>query len=116
MVADMVDGLDIGDLFEDPDFPANTSSLSYSDPNGEYLNDITWQRPHEISEDPHMFVDGVSRTDVKQGDLGDCWFLSVCAALSRKPELIEKVYLSHLCTTPLKHCLEFITKFIRLIH
>ena len=91
MVADMVSGLDEGELFEDPDFPANTSSLSYSEPESEYLHDITWQRPHEISEDAHMFVDGVSRTDVKQGDLGDCWFLSVCAALSRKPELIEKV-------------------------
>ncbi|XP_069686510.1 calpain-A-like [Periplaneta americana] len=90
-VSDLVGGLAEGELFEDPDFPANSSSLSYSDPDDDALADIAWLRPHELSEDPNMFVDGVSRSDVKQGDLGDCWFLSACAALSRKPELIEKV-------------------------
>ena len=38
-----------------------------------------------------MFVDGASRRDVVQGALGDCWFLSSCAAVARKPKLIERV-------------------------
>ncbi|KAK7792935.1 hypothetical protein R5R35_008075 [Gryllus longicercus] len=78
-------------LYEDADFPADASSLSYSDPNDEALADIVWMRPHELVDEPALFVDGVSRGDVKQGDLGDCWFLSACASVARRPDLIERV-------------------------
>lgn len=40
---------------------------------------------------PELFVDGASRRDVVQGALGDCWFLSSCAAVARKSKLIERV-------------------------
>ena len=42
-------------------------------------------------EKPHLFVKGVSRKDVVQGSLGDCWFLSSCAAIAMTPRLIERV-------------------------
>ncbi|XP_067008228.2 calpain-A [Anabrus simplex] len=83
--------LEEGQLFEDPDFPADTTSLSYTNPDDEELESIVWLRPHELSEDPQMFVDGISRSDVKQGILGDCWFLSACASIATRPDLIEKV-------------------------
>jgi len=40
---------------------------------------------------PKVFVDGVSRRDVVQGSLGDCWFLSSCSAVAREKKLIERV-------------------------
>lgn len=59
-----------GRLFEDPDFPASTSSLFYSHRSPEELARYTWRRPYELAEDPSIYVDGTSRKDVIQGILG----------------------------------------------
>ncbi|XP_045130569.1 calpain-9-like isoform X2 [Portunus trituberculatus] len=76
------------ELFTDDSFPADPSSLFLS---GRADADVVWQRPHELVDSPYLFVDGASRRDVVQGALGDCWFLSSCAAVARKPKLIERV-------------------------
>ncbi|XP_069954172.1 calpain-A isoform X2 [Cherax quadricarinatus] len=80
--------LAVDEHYCDEDFPADNTSLFFSsrvDP------DVEWKRPYELHENPKVFVDGASRRDVVQGALGDCWFLSSCAAIARKPKLIEKV-------------------------
>ena len=52
-------------LFEDPEFPAANSSLSYlKQPNF----NVVWKRPKEINEDAAFFVDGASCADVTQGN------------------------------------------------
>ncbi|XP_071807237.1 calpain-A-like [Asterias amurensis] len=77
-----------GKLYEDPDFPADNSSL-FRDEN---KNDNTeWKRPFEICEKPRMFVDGTSREDVVQGELADCWFLASCAGIAPHKDLIKKI-------------------------
>lgn len=38
-----------------------------------------------------MMVDGMTRDDIKQGILGDCWFLSSCAAVSQREKFMSKV-------------------------
>lgn len=35
-------------------------------------------------------MDGPNESDVVQGDLGDCWFLSGIATVACMPELVEK--------------------------
>ncbi|XP_058123077.1 calpain-A-like [Anopheles ziemanni] len=78
------------ELFEDPDFPANSFSLyRRMDKSGGKV--IEWKRPKEIMDNPKFFVDGFSRFDVRQGYLGDCWFLASCASLANVPELFVKV-------------------------
>lgn len=49
------------------------------------------RRVPQIFEKPEFFKDGVCYGDIVQGRLGDCWFLSAMAAVSTKPELIEKL-------------------------
>lgn len=77
-------------LFEDPEFPADAKSLFHS----KYVNeDIEWIRPHLISveKNPQFFERGFSRFDVKQGKLGDCWFLSAAANLTKYDKLFTRV-------------------------
>ena len=49
------------------------------------------KRVSEIFESPQFFVDGPKSSDVVQGGLGDCWFLSGLSALATLPGMIEKV-------------------------
>ncbi|XP_030385583.1 calpain-B [Scaptodrosophila lebanonensis] len=77
-----------GTLFEDPDFPANNDSLMFSRRPDRY---IEWLRPSEIVDDPQFFVEGYSRFDVQQGELGDCWLLAAAANLTQDANLFFRV-------------------------
>jgi hypothetical protein len=48
------------------------------------------RRVAQAFKNPSFFVDGPSSTDVVQGFLGDCWFLSGIAAVASRPDLVEK--------------------------
>uniref|UniRef100_A0AAY5K0B1 Calpain-3 n=1 Tax=Esox lucius TaxID=8010 RepID=A0AAY5K0B1_ESOLU len=75
-------------LFEDPLFPANDSSLWYSN---KFPIDFEWKRPKEICDNPQFIIDGARRTDICQGDLGDCWLLAAIACLTLNEKLLYRV-------------------------
>ncbi|KAK9299940.1 hypothetical protein QLX08_007169 [Tetragonisca angustula] len=77
-----------GTLFEDPEFPADDSSLYFSRRPDRY---IEWKRPMEIADNPQLFVEGFSRFDVQQGELGDCWLLAAVANLTMDSNLFFQV-------------------------
>ncbi|XP_074099378.1 calpain A isoform X4 [Cotesia typhae] len=77
-----------GVLFEDPEFPATDSSLYFSKRPDRY---IEWRRPMEITDNPQLFVEGFSRFDVQQGELGDCWLLAAVANLTMHSHLFFQV-------------------------
>lgn len=52
---------------------------------------IALNRSKDIFESPKFYIDGINANDVRQGYVGDCWFLAAITALSGKPELLEKV-------------------------
>ncbi|XP_068228201.1 calpain-5-like isoform X4 [Palaemon carinicauda] len=77
-----------GEKFSDPKFPPHDSTLFFSkQPPGV----VTWKRPHEIVDNPRLFVEGVSANDVTQGQLGNCWFVAACATLAGVKELWHRV-------------------------
>lgn len=80
--------LENGMLFEDPEFPPVDSSLQYSRRMDRH---VQWLRPHEIVDQPEFFVEGYSRFDVQQGELGDCWFLAATANLTQDPKMFFRV-------------------------
>ncbi|XP_013882639.1 calpain-9 [Austrofundulus limnaeus] len=77
-----------GVLFEDPDFPAADSSLYFSQ---SVPVQIQWKRPKEICDDPKFIVGDTDRTDICQGQLGDCWLLAAIASLTLKKEALARV-------------------------
>ncbi|CAH0545799.1 unnamed protein product [Brassicogethes aeneus] len=80
--------LDSGTLYEDPEFLAEDSSLFFSKRPDRYYE---WKRPHEIVDDPQLFVEGYSRFDVQQGELGDCWLLAAVANLTLYKRLFFQI-------------------------
>ncbi|KAI4899375.1 hypothetical protein NFI96_030260 [Prochilodus magdalenae] len=74
-------------LFEDPLFPAVDQSLFYQ---GNRIGKITWKRPKDLCEDPHLFVHGISAHDLHQGQLGNCWFVAACSSLASREALWQK--------------------------
>uniref|UniRef100_A0A3B3DLR0 Calpain 9 n=1 Tax=Oryzias melastigma TaxID=30732 RepID=A0A3B3DLR0_ORYME len=77
-----------GVLFEDPDFPAVDSSLFFSQ---SVPVQIQWKRPKEICQNPKFIVGGADRTDICQGQLGDCWLLAAIASLTLKKDAMARV-------------------------
>ncbi|XP_047657256.1 calpain-3b [Tachysurus fulvidraco] len=75
-------------LFKDPLFPADDSSLYYSQ---KFPLNLVWKRPSEICDNPQFIVGGANRTDICQGDLGDCWLLAAIACLTLNENLRYRV-------------------------
>jgi calpain, invertebrate len=45
----------------------------------------------EMVDDAQLFVEGASRFDVQQGELGDCWLLAAMANLTLNQRLFHQV-------------------------
>ncbi|XP_009993062.1 PREDICTED: calpain-8 [Chaetura pelagica] len=85
--------LQAGTLFKDEEFPACPSALGYRDlgPYSFKTQGIIWKRPTELCGNPQFIVGGATRTDVCQGELGDCWLLAAIASLTLNPDVLHRV-------------------------
>eukprot|EP01121_Diplochlamys_sp_Union-15-3_P009635 TRINITY_DN2629_c0_g1_i2.p1 TRINITY_DN2629_c0_g1~~TRINITY_DN2629_c0_g1_i2.p1 ORF type:complete len:440 (-),score=71.84 TRINITY_DN2629_c0_g1_i2:1442-2737(-) len=83
-----------GKKWEDPDFPASNASLFPFEPNR--LHTVhSWKRPDEISPNAVLISDGTQQGDVKQGSLGNCWFLSsLCVVAQAGEAFIDELFVN----------------------
>lgn len=70
-------------LFEDPFFELSEKILI------ETSNAVKWLRPGEIDDSPEFVIEDFSRFNVKQGNIGDCWFLAALMTLTQNPKLLQ---------------------------
>lgn len=93
--------------FTDPDFAPNLQSIfdpaDHTDnANLDLYASIEWKRATEIYPDINhddplvpsgfvIFPEQIDADDIKQGRIGDCYFISCLAALAAKPDRIKKL-------------------------
>ncbi|NXX63583.1 CAN13 protein, partial [Scopus umbretta] len=80
-----------GLLFEDATFPADISSIGPSLLPEDKLWQIQWKRPTELQRNPYLIMDGVSRFDIMQGEIGCCWMLAALGSLTLQKQFLENV-------------------------
>ena len=84
-----------GRSWSDPDFPHDDSSIFG---HGEVLHPdwvgTKWLRIKDIVKEPTIFLPPIDANDIRQGSLGNCWFMSACAVLTQKPEALMAVFVT----------------------
>lgn len=83
----------MGEPYTDEEFPPEFTSLANSKDKEDKIpkfrnKKIEWKRASELKPNCQVFVDGVKPTDIRQGAIGNCYFLASLAALSEFPKLI----------------------------
>jgi len=92
--------------FLDPYFPPNDKSVQAKDANNNWIDsvagpskfeeikgiEIEWKRASEIFSQYLIFDSQIEFDDVKQGSLGNCYFLSAIAAMTEFPSLIHQIF------------------------
>lgn len=103
-IADINKNLSANNInFVDWEFmPVDTSLFSTMVDTSNFDTVIHWRRPEEfmITDEsrglrkPTVFYDTIDPSDLKQGVLGDCWFMSALATIAERPSLVERLFVT----------------------
>lgn len=82
--------------FKDQEFPPDKSSLVKPNISRDYngsWDHIQWARADQIfGPGNYQVFNGISPNDIKQGSLGNCYFLCALSSLAEYPSLIERLF------------------------
>ena len=96
-----------GEKYKDKDFPPALESLIGKNPmrKSEWGSCI-WLRPEEFYQPGYqIFQGGIEPNDIKQGELGDCYFLSTLSSLAEWPNRIKQVFATKEANTCGAYCI-----------
>ena len=86
-----------GKPFIDKEFPPEAKSIADPVIDASAVNkfkELKWQRVTEIFKSPKLIIGGTAAVDINQGQLGDCYFLTVlgAAANHKDPKVIHNLF------------------------
>ena len=85
------------DHFVDPVFPPNDTSIYDSSTEETYplSEKPVWKRPVEFMYGrPQLFENDPDPNDIRQGAIGNCWFLASIASLAESPALVKRLFIT----------------------
>ena len=53
---------------------------------------LKWKHYKDIFKNPQLFAGGVDPNDIRQGSLGDCYFLTALSCLAEYTNMIERLF------------------------
>ncbi|KAM9842721.1 calpain-1 catalytic subunit-like [Aulostomus maculatus] len=77
--------------FIDETFPPDHLSIGNKLLKESDLACVKWLRPRKLVSNPSFILDGLSRFDFGQGQVGNCWFLASIGALTFQHYILEQV-------------------------
>lgn len=81
--------------FKDKEFPPDKTSLIGNSQPADYrgqFNIVEWKRANELFGDNYNVFKGISPDDIRQGSLGNCYFLCSLSSLAEYPQLISRLF------------------------
>lgn len=83
-----------GQKFTDPEFPPDIGSLTKDISTFTKAKEYAWARITEILEKDSLkiFQGSIEPNDIKQGGLGDCYFLSSLSVLAEGENLVNRLF------------------------
>lgn len=84
------------DHFIDPHFPPSDVSIyNQYKQKYPYKKIVHWRRPRDFMKSiPKVFHEDIDPNDIKQGFLGNCWFLCAVASLAEHPALVRRLFIT----------------------
>lgn len=87
--------------YADRSFPVN-DALYWGDYESEttaqmtnFSRRITWHRTKDqFPNNKFWGTEGIMPSDVRQGAIGNCWFMAAASAMAEKPKRLEQVFLN----------------------
>ena len=84
-----------GELFKDPEFPPEYDSLAKTSNAPKTWQTYTWKRSTEFMDQSQMAVfRDIEPNDIRQGSLGDCYFLCCLSVLAERPKLVKRLFIT----------------------
>ena len=90
-----------GLIYTDPEFPHDNEALYWEDAgevyaNQEHLTSTKWTRAMDAFEGKTLFGStGIRPADIRQGSIGNCWFMAAASAISEYPGRMERIFLNN---------------------
>ena len=92
-------------MFTDTEFPAAHRSIQGTSKDLTTMPNIKrfsseWRRAKDFTSakaaggEPDLFKGGIDPTDIKQGMLGDCYFVAALATLAEWPDRVKRLFVS----------------------
>lgn len=80
--------------FIDPYFPPVDQSIFDGCEAAKLGTAVQWRRPTEFFEGKYAVFDKIEPADIKQGRLGDCWFMCALSSIAERAALVERLFIT----------------------